>query len=76
MANVKVSSKVGKTSNLWYHVKGLAIRNTHKKYESPASYALTIKTFVKVFDHVTDADADTRAITNLKLAPRTYAPTR
>ena len=58
-------------------MKGLVIRNTHVKYESPTSYALKVMTNVKVFVHATDADsdayADTRAMT---IAPRIYVPAR
>ena len=54
-------------------MKGLVIRNTHVKYESPTSQALRVMTNVKVSVHATDADADARAMT---LAPRTYVPAR
>ena len=71
-------SKVGQSSRsrsqgqkLWYHAKGLVLKNTHVKYESPTSYGLKVMTNVKVF--ATDVDADTRAMT---LAPRTYIPAR
>ena len=44
---LKFFSKVGQITrskslgkNLWYHVKGLVIRNTHVKYESPISYGI------------------------------------
>ena len=56
-----------------YHVKGLVIRNTHVKYESPTSSVLRVMTDVKVFVHATDADTDTRAMT---LAPRIYVLAR
>ena len=56
IANVKVFSKVGQISrsrslskNLWYHVKGLVIRNTHVKYESPISYGISVIANIKVF---------------------------
>ena len=45
MAKVKVFQNLGQTSRsmsqgqkLWYDVEGLVTRNTHVKYESPASY--------------------------------------
>ena len=34
----------------WYGVKGLVTRNTHVKYESPASYMSIVMTKVKVFE--------------------------
>ena len=34
---------------LWSNVKGLVIRNTHVKYESPTSYGLKVMANVKVF---------------------------
>ena len=84
MANVKVFSKVGQTSRsrsqgkkLWYQLKGLVIRNTHVKYESPTSYALKVMTNVKVFVHATDADADADTwATCMTIALRTYVPAR
>ena len=48
---------------LLYQVRGLVVRNTHVKYESPTSDGLKVMTNVKVFVHATDADADTRAMT-------------
>ena len=48
-------SKVGQRSrsrshvqNLWYRQKGLVIRNTHAKYESPISYSKKVMANVKV----------------------------
>ena len=54
-------------------MKGLVIRNTYVKYESPTSYGLKVMPNVKVFVHATHADEDTRAMT---LAPQTYVPAR
>ena len=34
---------------LWYHVKGLATRNTHVQYESPTTSGLKVMAKVKVF---------------------------
>ena len=48
----KSKSKVKSRSQgqkLWYHVKGLVIRNTHVKYESPTSYGIKVMANVKVF---------------------------
>ena len=50
-------------------MKGLVIRNTHVKYESPVTSGLKVMAKVKVFVHTTNADADSRAMT---IAPRTY----
>ena len=36
-------------SKISYHVKGLVIRNTHVKYESPTSYDIKVIANVKVF---------------------------
>ena len=54
---VKVFLKVGQTlrsrslgQKLWYDMKGLVTRNTHVKYESPASYGSLVMTKVKVFE--------------------------
>ena len=58
---------------LWYHVKGLVIRNTHIKYESPIFIGLKVMSKVKVFVYAADADADGGAMT---LAPRTFVPAR
>ena len=75
-------SKVGQTSRsrsrgqkLWYHVKGLVIRNTHVQYESPISYSKKVMAKVKVFVHASneDANTDTMAMT---LAPRTFVLAR
>ena len=56
MCRVKVFSKVGQRSrsrshdqNLWYHRKGLVIRNRHAKYESPMSNEKKVVCKVKVF---------------------------
>jgi hypothetical protein len=45
MANIKVSEKSVKLESQghkvkknWYQYKGLVIRNTHMKYESPITY--------------------------------------
>ena len=35
--------------NLWYRLKGLVIRITHAKYESPISYNKEVMANVKVF---------------------------
>ena len=63
-------SKVGQTSrsrsqgqNLWYHVKGLVIRNRHMKYESSIFNGLKVMAKVKVFVHAAKADTDGRAMT-------------
>ena len=44
LANVKVfQNKVNfqvQGKKLWYHVKGLVIRNTYVKYESPTFYGI------------------------------------
>ena len=82
MAKVKVFLKVGQTSRsksqgqkLWYHVKGLVIRNTHMKYESFIFIGFKVMTKVKVFVYASNADAytdaDGRAMT---LASRTFVP--
>ena len=49
-------SKKGQTSRsrsqgqkLWYHVKGLATRNTHMKYQSPITCGEKVIAKVKVF---------------------------
>ena len=34
---------------LWYHVKGLVIRNSYVQYESPISSASKVTATVKVF---------------------------
>ena len=56
MAKVKVFSKVGQTSRsrsqgkkLWYHVKGIVLRNTHMKYESFIFNGLKVMAKVEVF---------------------------
>ena len=56
MANVKVFQKVGQRSrsrsqvqNLWYRWKGLVLRITHAKYESPISKSKKVMANVKVF---------------------------
>ena len=54
MAKVKVFSKVGQRSKsqgqkLWYHMKGLVIRNTHIKYESSIFNGLKVIAEVKVW---------------------------
>ena len=56
MANIKSFSKVGEMSRsrshakiLWYHWKGLVIRNTHAKYESFISKDKIVMANVKVF---------------------------
>ena len=60
-----------------YHVKGLAISNTHMKYESFIFYGLKVMAKVEVFVHAANADADAdvdadgRAMT---LAPQTFVP--
>ena len=36
---------------LWYHVKGLATRNTHVQYESPITSGKKVMAKVKVFVH-------------------------
>ena len=41
---VKVTSQ-----KLWSHVKGLVIKNTHVKYESPTSYAFKLWLMLKFF---------------------------
>ena len=53
---LKFFSKVGHRSlsrshvqNLWLHRKGLVIRYTHAKYESPISYNKKVMANVKVF---------------------------
>ena len=33
---------------LWYHVKGLVIRNTHSKYEGPTSDCIKVVVNVKL----------------------------
>ena len=38
--------------NLWYHQKGLVIRNTHVKYESPISYGKKVMCKVGSFPNV------------------------
>ena len=54
-----------------YHVKGLVTRNTHVKYESSITSGLKVMAKVKVFAHVSDADANGRTMT---LAPWVYVP--
>ena len=44
---VKVTRK-----KIWYHVKGLATRNTHFQYKSPTSSGLKVVTKVKVFSKI------------------------
>ena len=50
--------------------EGLATRNTHVQYESFISSCKKVMAKVKVFVHVSNADAETRAMT---LAPRTHS---
>jgi hypothetical protein len=38
-------------SRSWYQLKGLAIRNTHVKYESPTIYQSKVVSKVKVFEN-------------------------
>ena len=55
---------------IWYQVKGLIIRNTHVKYESPNSCGSWVMANVKVFVRAyADANPDTKAMT---YAPWTF----
>ena len=56
MANVKVFRKFAQTSRsrsqgqqLWFHMKGLVISNTHVQYESPITSGKKVMAKVKVF---------------------------
>ena len=68
IAKVKSFSKVGQISRsqgqkLWYQVKGLVTRNTHVQYDIPICNGWKVMAKVKVFVYTTNADADTRAMT-------------
>jgi hypothetical protein len=39
-------------SRFWYQMKGLVIKNTNVKYESPSTYQSKVMTKVKVFEKV------------------------
>ena len=59
MVMVKIFSKVGQKSRsrsrgkkIWFQQKGLAIRNTHVKYESYFSFGSKVMAKVKFFSKV------------------------
>ena len=50
--------KVTYVQNLWFRRKGLVIRYTHAKYESPISYNKKVMANVKVFSKVGHGQGD------------------
>jgi hypothetical protein len=55
---VKLKDQGYKVKKFWYQLKGLVIRNTHMKYESPVTYHSKDMANVKVFaDKQTDGQA-------------------
>ena len=72
---VQIARSGSQGQNLWYHVKGFDIRNTHMKYESFIFNGLKVMAKVKVFVLAANADVDAAADHRaMPLAPQTFVP--